>query len=69
MNSEDIDEFYADLRWEGWIEHVEGVGAEHGLFAAPPLVFESNGRRRRGAVPIDELWRVQMDLARQLGAA
>ncbi|MFJ4654865.1 DUF2625 family protein [Nocardia sp. NPDC088792] len=63
-------DFYADVRWPGWAEEVEGLPADTGLSIYPPL-WSAEGRAdiaatsRRGC-PIAELVALHVDTAERL---
>lgn len=63
-----VADFYTDYRWEGWPAYVEQIRADSGLSIVPPLWAEGPAliERSRRSVPIDELWRLQLDFQRQL---
>lgn len=66
----DIAGFYAPFRWSGWEEEVaalEGTLA----FSFVPFLFTKEGKdignTSRKAVPVEELWHLQLDLKKQFG--
>lgn len=68
--SANLEQFYTDLRWDGWADEVAGLPAGHGLHVHPPL-FTAESRplenASRRAVPMLELLRMNLDFAQQLG--
>jgi hypothetical protein len=67
----DLDAFYAELRWAGWEEELANGTADLGFLLYPPP-FTKEGRPTsnvtRHLVPMRELWDVQQEYVRQLGA-
>ena len=66
MLSDRYERFYGPLRWEGWQRDVADLGPDQGLLTTPALPFAHQGPRTRAPVPMDELWRAHMHLARQI---
>jgi hypothetical protein len=62
-----LDDFYKTLRWPGWEKTVEALPLDQGLHVLPPLFAKADPKLpvSRKPVPIDELWRFTMDVARQ----
>lgn len=60
--------FYADLRWDGWEREVATLRPDEGILVSPPLWTKGPGigERSRGAVPVQELWGVALDVREQL---
>jgi len=58
----DLDGFYAPYRWPGWQAEVGRLAGDKGFSFYPPLSAEGGPieQRDRGAVPIDELFRVHV---------
>lgn len=64
-----LDEFYADLRWSGWLDEVRALSGDKGLSLFPPL-WSAEARQglsvaSRRAVPMRELLAVARDSCRQ----
>lgn len=66
MLSPNLEGFYAELRWPGWVDEVSSLDTSHVLQAHPPLVFEHDGPRSRAAVPVESAWVLGLQLARAL---
>lgn len=66
MLSPNLEGFYADLRWPGWVEEVSSLDTSHVLQTYPPLVFTHDGPRSRAAVPVESAWALGLKLARAL---
>jgi len=64
----DVDLFYKDLRWKKWKKEVKTMGADNCINFYPFLWSEYDDLEKlsRKAVPIDELWLLQMELKQQL---
>lgn len=63
-------EFYADLRWPGWLEEVEALALDQGISLWPPpctVEGQDLAAASRNAVPHAELVAFYDDFARQLG--
>jgi hypothetical protein len=63
-----LDQFYEPFRWPGWEQEAATLTGDQVLSVYPFLSAESRpiaGRSRR-AVPIEELWGLQMDIRSQL---
>jgi hypothetical protein len=59
----DLAGFYADYRWPGWEDEVKALTGDRAFSIYPPP-FTSEppfGERHRGAVPLDELYRLYVD--------
>lgn len=66
--SEDLNSFYADLRWTGWEQEVSALDGDHGL-TFWPMLWATGPRleeRSRRSVPQRELWSLHRELARQI---
>ncbi|HWB77552.1 MAG TPA: DUF2625 family protein [Nannocystaceae bacterium] len=70
--SANVEQFYADLRWDGWEAEVARLPDGAGIHVHPPL-FTAESKpledASRRAVPMLELLRMNLDFARQLGDA
>lgn len=68
MHSRRLTTFYDGLRWDGWAPEVEALAASDALHVWPPLVTKGPplAQRSRRAVPVEELWRLTLDLQGQL---
>ncbi|MBZ0234314.1 MAG: DUF2625 domain-containing protein [Deltaproteobacteria bacterium] len=64
----DVAGFYESMRWPGWEDEVATLGGDQVISVAPPLWAQgvAIGERSRRAVPLEELWHLQLDLRRQL---
>jgi hypothetical protein len=65
----DLAAFYANLRWPGWESEVEQVGGDRSLsLHPPPWTAEGKdvSRVSRRAVPVAEVWRLQLSVVAQL---
>lgn len=63
-----VDDFYADLRWDGWQELASTLAPGQGFSAyAPPFTAEgrANGVSRK-AIPLLEVYGVTREYARQV---
>ena len=60
--------FYESFRWQGWQGEVKRIGGNKGFSIYPFLWAEGSsvGERSRRAVPIEELWGLQMDMRIQM---
>ena len=58
--SGDLKEFYQDYRWPDWQAEVQTLGGNQGfnIYPPPSTVGPPFGERHRGAVPLDELYRL-----------
>lgn len=63
-----LNDFYGDLRWEGWQNEISDLSADSGIFIYPPLFADgpSISERSRKAVPVIELWGIATDFESQL---
>jgi hypothetical protein len=61
--SGDLDQFYADYRWPGWQDEVKALGGDQAFSIYPPpcTAGPAFGKRHRGVVPVDELYRLYVD--------
>jgi hypothetical protein len=68
--SSKVDDFYRELRWPGWEAEVGALPLDQGLHVLPPLcaVRVPGVPTLRKPVPIDELWRLTLEMSRQLHA-
>jgi len=64
----DLAQFYATMHWPEWERDVAAIADDQGYSIYPPLWMQGEpiADRSRQAVPMRELWGVQMDFARQL---
>ncbi len=64
-----LDEFYADLRWEGWQKDVARLHGDRTFAFYPPLWAREGGmdRSERRSVKIWEVYRMKMEFQSQLG--
>jgi len=66
-----INDFYAENRWTGWEREVAGLEPDRGISIVPGLWTEESRpieKTSRKAVPMEELWGLQQDVAKQLQA-
>jgi hypothetical protein len=63
-----LGEFYRDLRWPGWQDEVTKVPGDRALSVYPFLWAEGAAieERARKVVPLDEMYRLTMDMRQQL---
>ncbi|MCB1034079.1 MAG: DUF2625 family protein [Acidobacteria bacterium] len=67
--SGDLDGFYQWIRWRGWNSDVRALHGDR-CYSFYPFLFTKKGKGgsgRRGEVPVEEAWSLQMDLRQQLG--
>jgi hypothetical protein len=68
----DLAVFYGDYRWRGWQDEVRTTAFDQAIHMHPPL-WTKEGKdiaaASRRAVPAEELFRLQLDVARQLADA
>jgi Protein of unknown function DUF2625 len=66
-----LDQYYEDVRWDGWQSDVAKLDCDRCYFFAPPLwthwTDEEGGTRSRIEIPVSEAWDLQMDFREQLG--
>ena len=65
----DLQGYYESLRWPGCEKDVAALGGDEAFFFYPPL-FTREGRQpgaHRAAVPIEEVWVMQMRLLEEIG--
>lgn len=64
-----LEPFYDWIRWPGWDADVRRLHGDQCYFFYPFLFTKEGqgGHGRRGEVPVEESWAVQMDLRKQLG--
>ncbi|BCL79813.1 DUF2625 domain-containing protein [Ktedonobacteria bacterium brp13] len=66
----DLALFYDTMRWPGWEQDLATLTGDQGV-AIMPFLFSREGgpiaNRSRRPVPMDELWRLHLDLAHQFG--
>lgn len=65
----DVPGFYESMRWPGWETEVAALAPTQGINLYPPLWADGGpvAERKRAAVPVEELWGLQLELRRQLG--
>jgi hypothetical protein len=66
----DLEGFYEGYRWPGWREDVARISCDQGFSIVPPLWTKEGkdlARQDRAAVPMRELWSMQLSFRRQLG--
>jgi hypothetical protein len=65
----DLDAYYDGQRWIGWRDEVRSVTGDQAYSIYPFLCAEGPpiAERSRRAVPIEEVWGVQLELRGQLG--
>jgi hypothetical protein len=63
-----LSEFYRDLRWPGWQDEVGKVPGDKAISVYPFLWAKGPTieKRSRKAVPVDEMFRLTMDMQQQL---
>jgi hypothetical protein len=69
MMSGDLQNFYAENRWDGWQKEVEALSPDDGIAVYPPLwAAESRPieKTSRKVVPMLELWHSQWDMQKQM---
>ena len=61
--SGDLGAFYEGYRWPGWQAEVQALGGDQGFSIYPPpcTAGPPYGERHRGAVPLQELYRLYVD--------
>lgn len=67
--SGDLEMFYGNMRWPGWENDLASLTGDQGISIVPFLFAREGGsvaERSRRPVPMDELWRLHLDLAQQL---
>jgi hypothetical protein len=67
--SGDVGLFYQSMRWPDWENDISSLSGDRGISIFPFLFTEKGipvSERSRRSVPLDELWRLHLDLARQL---
>ncbi len=64
----DVGKYYADYRWNGWQEDVKDLPGDKAYNFCPFLWLKAKSleSRTRKAVPLAELYNLQLDIARQL---
>jgi hypothetical protein len=67
--TEKLDVFYEWIRWAGWESDASRLHGDRCYCFYPPLFTRegAGGNGRRGEVPVEESWGVQMDFRAQLG--
>lgn len=67
--SGDLQRFYETFRWNGWREQIQELHGDQGILIYPYLWAEGEEleQRTRRAVPIEELWHLNLDNKAQLG--
>lgn len=63
-----LEAFYEDLRWKGWRAEIMEMGANKTMNFYPFLwtKYDSIEELNRRAIPIEEIWFLQMDIRKQL---
>lgn len=63
-----LDQFYEPFRWLGWEQEVAQIAGDRALSVFPFLWTQGGpiAERSRCAVPVEELWGLQMDIQSQL---
>jgi hypothetical protein len=66
--SGDLTQFYQGARWPGWEQEIADLSGEHGISIYPYLWSKGSeiSERSRRAVPLDELWGLQMYIRNEL---
>ena len=66
--SGDVEGFYRDLRWSGWLDEIADLPGDRALSVYPFMWTEGPpiSERSRRSVPVAELWAVQQDMRSQL---
>lgn len=66
----DLDKFYENYRWKNWRTEVASLDGDK-VYSFYPFLWTKEGkdvnRNSRKAIPIDEQYRLNMDMRRQLG--
>jgi len=64
-----LDRFYRDSRWPGWQDEVGGISGDSALLVYPFLSAEGPAiaQRSRKVVPLAQLYRLDLDIVKQLG--
>jgi hypothetical protein len=64
-----LDGYYEPFRWPGWEAEVARLQGDRCLMTFPPLWIKDSQppSARRGEVPVEEAWGVQMEFLEQLG--
>ncbi|MGZ0084925.1 DUF2625 family protein [Caldibacillus thermoamylovorans] len=65
----DINRFYETFQWENWTDGVRKITGDKGILIYPYLWAEGEeiGLRSKSIVPIDELWKLNLDNKEKLG--
>jgi hypothetical protein len=69
--SGDLDQFYDWIRWPGWADEVAALPGDR-CWTFYPFLFTTEGaggKGRRTDVPVDEIWRLHLQLRKQLGGS
>ncbi len=64
--SGDVGLFYQSMRWPDWENDISSLSGDRGISIFPFLFTEKGipvSERSRRSVPLDELWRLHLDLA------
>ena len=63
-----VEQFYESMRWPGWEAEVAALEPDQVILAYPFLWADGPpiAERARKPVPLDEMWRLQLELRRQL---
>jgi hypothetical protein len=69
--SGDLERFYANSRWTDWRDEIVNLPGDHAICVYPFLWAEGPaiGERSRRAVPVAELWAVQLEIRSQAAGA
>ena len=64
----DLEQFYEDLKWNNWVDEIKNLDGNKGIGFYPFLWTEYNNVNdlSRKAIPIDEIWNLQLDFKKQL---
>lgn len=64
----DLKLFYKDLRWKSWKKEIKEMGPDRAMNFYPYLFtqYDDLEKLSRKDVPIEEMWRMQMDLRKEL---
>ncbi len=65
-----LDDFYEGLRWNDWEENVQNLDGDH-AYSCIPFLWSKEGKDidnvSRKAVPVDELYLLNLDMQEKLG--
>ena len=64
----DLEQFYEGLKWNNWVDEIKNLDGNKGIGFYPFLWTEYNNVNdlSRKAIPIDEIWNLQLDFKKQL---